>query len=198
MVLFLEVPIAGIAIVLSILSWKTLRKIKHLNVGKSFWIPTMLSGIFFFIGSFTAILSDLGYSLAYSIEVTLISRLFGLCILLCGVYTYSRQITKNLVEKFINPTDQVLVETKANTESPKSIVEKAYEKKPEEEASCKHEFGYLKTLQKNTPIPKECLSCHKIIECKHSYLARPEKPSDCPEPITELLSTESEEETVEI
>jgi hypothetical protein len=198
MVLFLEVPIAGIAIVLSILSWRTLRKIKHLDVGKSFWIPTMLSGIFFFIGSFTAILSDLGYPLAYSIEVILISRLFGLCILLGGVYTYARQITKNLVEKFINPTDQVLVENKANTESPKSIVEKAYEKKPEEEAICKHEFGYLKTLPKNTPIPKECLGCRKIIECKHSYLARPKEPSDCPEPIIEFLNAEAEEETAEI
>ena len=30
---------------------------------------------------------------------------------------------------------------------------------------CPHEFEYLKTLPKNTPIPDECFGCHKIIEC---------------------------------
>lgn len=201
MVLLLEVPLAGIAIVLSILSWKTLRKIKYLNVGKSFWIPVMLSGIFFFTGSVTAILSDFGYSFAYSIEFTSINRLFALCILLGGVYTYSRQISRNLTEKFIIPTYQTTLETNAETEPPKSIVEKTDEKKPAEEAKCKHELGYLKTLPKNTPIPNECLSCRKIIECKHSYLARkPGEPSDYPEPITEFipLKAESEEETAEL
>jgi len=201
MVLILEVPLAGIAIFLSILSWKTFRKIKHLDVGKSFWIPIMLSGIFFFTGSVTAILSALGYSFAYSIEFASISRLFGLCILLGGVYTYSTQISRNLAEKFSIPTYQATVETNAETELPKSIVENSNEKKPAEDAHCKHELGYLKTLPKNTPIPKECLSCRKIIECKHSYLARkPTEPSAYPENITEFISlnAESEEETAEL
>jgi hypothetical protein len=201
MMLLLEVPLAGIAFVLSILSWKTFRKIKHLNVGKSFWIPVMLSGIFFFTGSVAAILTDFGYSFAYSIEFASISRLFALCILLGGVYTYSRQISRNLTEKFIIPTYQPPMETNAETEPPKSIVEKPDEKKPAEEARCKHELGYLKTLPRNTPIPKECLSCRKIIECKHSYLTRKSaEPSACPEPITEFMSlkAESEEDTAEL
>lgn len=178
MILFLEVPIAGIAIVLSILSWKTFRKIKDLHVGKSFWIPILLSGIFFFIGSVTAILMDLGYSFAYSVEIASTSRLFALCILLGGIYMYSRQISRNLAEKFSIPTYQAMVETNAETEPPNSILEKSYEKKSAEETNCKHELGYLKNLPRNTPIPKECLSCCKIIECKHSYLARkPTEPS---------------------
>jgi hypothetical protein len=200
MVLYLEVPLAGIAIVLSALSWKTLRKIKHLDVGKSFWIPVMLSGIFFFTGSVTAILSDLGYSFAYSIEFALISRLFGLCLLLGGVYAYSRQISRNLFGEFITPAYQATVEKKAETEPSKSIIEESYEKKPAEEANCKHKLGYLKTLPRNTPLPKECLSCRKIIECKHSYLARkPTEPSAYPELNTEFSSLEvdSEEETAE-
>lgn len=197
MVLLLEFPLAGIAILLSILSWKTLRKIKHLHVGKSFWIPIMISGIFFFTGSVTAILSDLGYSFAYGIEFASISRLSALCILLGGVYIYSRQISRNLAEKFIIPTYKATVETDEETEPPKSTMEKLYEKKPAEEANCKHQLGYLKTLPKNTPIPKECLRCRKIIECKHSYLARkPTEPSIYSEPITEFISlnAESEEE----
>jgi hypothetical protein len=30
---------------------------------------------------------------------------------------------------------------------------------------CPHEFEYLKTLPKNTPIPDECFGCAQIIEC---------------------------------
>ena len=201
MVLFLEVPLAGIAIVLFILSWKTLRKIKHLDVGKSFWIPVMLSGILFFTGSVTAILIDLGNSFAYSIEFASISRLFALCILVGGVYTYSRQISRNLAEEFILPTRPAAVETYAETEPPKSILEKIDTKKTAEEDSCKHEIGYLKTLSRKTPIPNECLSCKKIIECKHSYLTRTRTdPAASPEHITEFISpnTESEEERAEL
>jgi len=173
MVLFLEVPIAGIALVLSLLSWKTMKKIKHLGVGKSFWIPVLLSGIFFLIGSIIAILNDLGVSFEYIIEVMAFSRLLALCILLGGISTYSRQISRNLVEKFILPTRPAPVETQEETEPPKSIVDRLEEKKPNEESICMHELGYLKTLPRKAPVPDECLSCPKIIECKHSYLRRP-------------------------
>ena len=206
MVPFIEVSLAGIAIVLSVLSWKTFRKIKHLDVGKSFWIPVMLSGIFFFIGAITQTLNDLGYSFAYSFELAPISRLFALCILLVGVYAYSRQISKNLARKFISltsqDTEEKIAETeKAETEPLRSIMDKPYEKKPEEEIKCGHELGYLKTLPKDTPIPTECLSCPKIIECKHSYLAKkPTEQNTSPEPVTEFVSfnTESEEETAKV
>ena len=30
---------------------------------------------------------------------------------------------------------------------------------------CPHRFGYLKKLDKNAPIPDECLSCPRIMEC---------------------------------
>jgi len=30
---------------------------------------------------------------------------------------------------------------------------------------CLHQFGYLRTLPKNTPIPDECFGCTKIVEC---------------------------------
>jgi len=35
----------------------------------------------------------------------------------------------------------------------------------EEFKSCKHKFGHLKTLPKNTPIPDECFGCPQILEC---------------------------------
>lgn len=32
-------------------------------------------------------------------------------------------------------------------------------------SGCPHHFGYLKEHPKNTPIPNECLTCTKIMEC---------------------------------
>jgi hypothetical protein len=32
-------------------------------------------------------------------------------------------------------------------------------------SGCPHSFGFLKEHSKNTPIPNECLTCNKIMEC---------------------------------
>jgi len=32
-------------------------------------------------------------------------------------------------------------------------------------SGCPHHFGYLREHPKNTPIPNECLTCTKIMEC---------------------------------
>jgi DNA-directed RNA polymerase subunit RPC12/RpoP len=39
------------------------------------------------------------------------------------------------------------------------------EDKTEEAVACAHHLGYLKRRPKNTPIPEECLTCAKMIEC---------------------------------
>lgn len=36
---------------------------------------------------------------------------------------------------------------------------------------CPYYFGFLKTYPKKTPIPDECLTCPKIIECKRGKLS---------------------------
>ena len=35
----------------------------------------------------------------------------------------------------------------------------------EETEACAHHLGYLKRRPKNTPIPEECLTCSKMIDC---------------------------------
>ena len=53
-------------------------------------------------------------------------------------------------------------------EEPMKASTKAYRKaeaKPEINVKCQHYFGYLKKRPKNTPIPDECLTCDKMIEC---------------------------------
>jgi DNA-directed RNA polymerase subunit RPC12/RpoP len=35
----------------------------------------------------------------------------------------------------------------------------------EESVACAHHLGYLKRRPKDTPIPEECLTCSKMIDC---------------------------------
>lgn len=37
----------------------------------------------------------------------------------------------------------------------------------EETGGCGHHLGYLRQRPKNTPIPEECLTCSKMIECMY-------------------------------
>lgn len=198
----LEVPLAAIALLLSLVSWKTLRTIKHLNVGKSFWIPILLSGAFFLAGSVVAILNDLSLSFTtYMTEVVAVSDLIALCVLLSGIYTYSRKITKNLAEKFTLPASTAAIAfDEEKVEVSESNLGRANEKTSEKDVECKHKFGYLQTLPRSAAIPDDCLNCHKIIECKHVYLRRTErKPTPASsETAPDMMISEAdlEEETV--
>ncbi len=104
LVLILEIVVASIAVALILLSLKTLQAIKYLGVGKSFWTPVAVSGFLFFFGSVIAILTEFNFSLTtYTDEVVGISRILALCVLVGGVYSYSRRVTRNLGEKFTAP-----------------------------------------------------------------------------------------------
>jgi len=39
------------------------------------------------------------------------------------------------------------------------------EKRPTDETTCSHGFGYLKKRPKGAQIPDECLTCQKMIQC---------------------------------
>lgn len=168
--------IASIAVVLIITSLKTLQVIKYLGVGKSFWMPVAVSGFFFFFGSVIAILFELNFALTeFTDEVVQASRLLALCILVGGVYSYSRKVTRNLGENFTLAEKAVKEDTTDEIEIPVTAPSMAVRKKPMQESShnesereCRHKFGYLRTRRADAPIPDECLSCGRIIECKHS------------------------------
>lgn len=167
--LIFDIPLASVAVFLIALSLKTMGAIKHLGVGKSFWVPILSSGIFFFAGSFTAILVDLGFSfLPYALEVMLTCQLIGLCVLLSGVYMYSRKITKTLVEKFTMPIDGKMPDPETKPQSSPFALERIIKKNSKKANDCNYHFGYLRTVQKDASLPEECLSCNRVIECKHS------------------------------
>ncbi len=168
--------IASTAVALILLSLKTYQTIRYLGVGKSFWMPVALSGFLFFFGSVTAILFELNFSLTeYTKEVVQVSQFAALCTLVGGVYSYSKRITRDLGEKFILTDKPASMDHEADIETRvippiTESIERSTRKslRVESEVGCRHQFGYLRTQPPKSTIPDECLSCDKIIRCKHS------------------------------
>lgn len=164
LILISDVVFALVAAILSVLGLKTLKAIRHLNIGKSFWTPIFVSGVLFLIGSVVAIFHEVNFSLTTNTEeVVHVSRLLALCILVGSIYTYSRKVKENLTKRVSIPERKV-------PESPETrvpIPERKIPESPKIETppECKYQFGYLRTLPKDASIPDECLGCHKIVEC---------------------------------
>ena len=57
------------------------------------------------------------------------------------------------------------VDRQKNVEADDQSGEVEVEDKMEEAVVCAHHLGYLKRRPKNTPIPEECLTCTKMIDC---------------------------------
>jgi hypothetical protein len=203
MVVALEISIASIAIVTSVVSWRTLKAIKHLDVGKAFWIPVLLSSLFFLTSSIITILGDFGLSfLPYSAEVVAVSRLLAMCFIASGVYVYSRKITKNLLQNLTLEEKAVEAEPVEEVEFITSVTERLDKKPMEIKFECKHEFGFLRTLPRESRIPEECFGCSQIIECKYASLKKAESGSEeIPglEIVSDMKDSDvgSEEETVD-
>lgn len=61
----------------------------------------------------------------------------------------------------INPTiEGSSIQTKQESPAPAKTESASSSKR-----DCIHQFGYLRTLPKNKPIPQECFGCTKIVEC---------------------------------
>jgi hypothetical protein len=162
-----------IATLLCVLGLNTLKTIKYLNTGKSFWIPVIASGLLFSISSIITIFNEMGLSLTFANEIGQITQLIALCFLSGGIYGYSRTIRKNLSDKYIipeaPPTQNDKIE--ANVSAAPSIDKEAIGSNTlrlEPASRCNHQLGYLRTLPVNASLPEECLRCDKIITCRHS------------------------------
>ncbi len=194
LILVFEVVVSSIAVILSLLSFKTFRAISRLGVGKSFWIPVFVSSVSFLFGSLLTIFYETGFSQwTQTFEAVYISRIFALTWLAIGIYSYSKRVRTSLKEEFTIPeqivNERLIPDTpeEENLEMEPTAHEEVLFSRPEKSSKeeavpmCKHQFGYLQTIPKNAPIPNECLSCARIIECKHSLtkklettLAQPE------------------------
>ncbi len=97
LILFSDILFALVATVLGVLGLGTFKAIKHLGIGKSFWVPIFVSGFLFVFGSAVRIFHEfaveLGWSLTiYTDEIVRISWLLALCILMGCIYNYSRKV----------------------------------------------------------------------------------------------------------
>jgi hypothetical protein len=96
-ILFSDILFALVATVLGILGLGTFKAIKHLGIGKSFWVPIFVSGLLFVFGSAVRIFHEfaveLGWSMTlYTDEIVRVSWLLALCILMGCIYNYSRKV----------------------------------------------------------------------------------------------------------
>jgi hypothetical protein len=171
LIIISNIAFALIATLLSVLGWRTLKNIRYLNVGKSFWIPTVVSGLLFAISSMITILNETVLSLTITVEIGQITQLIAFCSLAVGIYSYSRMIRKNLPDKYIVPETNSTQHGKMEAYiTPKQSAEKKTKTSKnlriETPSECNHQLGYLRTFPTNASLPEECLSCNKVMECK--------------------------------
>ncbi len=164
LILISDLVFASVAAILAALGYSTLRAIRHLGIGKSFWLPVSMSGAFFLLGSVFRIFCEVAVGLnlsltIYSDEIVHVSWLLALCFLVCSIYGYSRRVktirTIPVLEEKVKEMTRVAV--------PEEKVKESLEK--EAPKVCKHQFGYLETFPKDASVPDECLGCHRIVEC---------------------------------
>jgi hypothetical protein len=178
-----EVIYAAIATILILVSYLTLRTIRHLDMSKPFWLPVFAASLFFLIGSLTTISYELGFSMImHTVEIVQIFQIAAISLLTYGIYRYSKRIKTNLTEDFIplQPKIEERLETEvAPKDTPQTDTAFTHQQSIQENITpeskkinvapeCKHQFGYLRTLPKKASVPNECLCCDRIIKCKHS------------------------------
>jgi hypothetical protein len=96
-ILFSDILFALVATVLGILGLGTFKAIKHLGIGKSFWVPIFVSGLLFVFGSAVRIFHEFAVELCWALtvyteEIVRVSWLLALCILMGCIYNYSRKV----------------------------------------------------------------------------------------------------------
>ena len=115
LIIALDILFALLAAVLGILGLGTFKSIKHLGIGKSFWVPLFLSGILFVLGSavriFHAFAVEYGWLvMTYTDEVIRVSWLLAIGILFGSIYSYSRKVKTAI--KVTKPEGQREIELK--------------------------------------------------------------------------------------
>ena len=100
---------ALVAAVLGILGLGTFKSIKHLGIGKTFWIPIFLSGILFVLGAAMRVFHAFGVEYGWPIidvtdEVVRVSWLIAIGILFGSIFNYSRKVKSTI--KLTEPETQ--------------------------------------------------------------------------------------------
>lgn len=101
LIISLDILFALVATVLGILGLGTFKSIKHLGIGKSFWVPVFLSGVLFVFGSAVRIFHEFAVEYGWAImiytdEMIRLSWLLAIGILFGSIYNYSRKVKASI------------------------------------------------------------------------------------------------------
>lgn len=96
-IIALDIMFALMAAVLGILAHGTFKSIKHMGIGKTFWIPIFVSGILFVFGSTVRIFHEFALeynwpAMTYTDELIRVSWLLAITILFGSIYSYSKKV----------------------------------------------------------------------------------------------------------
>lgn len=174
LILISDVLFALVAAILGILGLSTFKAIRHLGIGKSFWIPTFVSGVFLLIGSvfriFHEVAVELDLSLTINIdEIVHVSWLLALCILMGSIYNYSRKVKTEAHTHYyeVDSESQPRLHVREQKEKKKKLPVKPPQKKEKGISGCPHHFGYLTKIPEHASVPQECLTCPRMLECRN-------------------------------
>jgi len=122
----LDIMFALVAAVLGILAHGTFKSIKHLDAGKSFWIPIFVSGIFFVFGSVVRIFHEFAIEygwmvMNYTDEIIRVSWLIAIMIMFASIYNYSRNV--KITIRALNPQVEKEAELTGLTKQTKDLLE---------------------------------------------------------------------------
>lgn len=121
---------------------------------------------------------DSPFSVGFIITVAVLAALYVLVLIKLNPSSQGKRITKTAIPKQTsfrkavhkqssNPitleetTRETLDPTKRQNHETPALVDSEKEQTRE----CAHHFGYLAEHPKNTPLPNNCFSCIKIMEC---------------------------------
>ena len=129
-IITLDIMFASIAAILGILAYGTYKSVQHLNAGKSFWIPMLISGIFFIFGSAVSIFHQFAVEygwivMTFTDEIIRISWFIAITVMFTSIYSYARNVKTTI--RAMNPTVEKkaeLVGLKKQTEDLLKQVEK--------------------------------------------------------------------------
>ncbi len=101
LIISLDILFALVAAVLGILGLGTFKSIKHLGIGKSFWVPVFVSSVLFVFGSAVRIFHEFAVEygwiiMIYTDEVIRLSWLLAIGILLGSIFNYSRKVKASI------------------------------------------------------------------------------------------------------
>jgi Ca2+/Na+ antiporter len=159
------------AAILSLIGLSTLKAIRHLGIGRSFWAPVSMSGILFLLGSVVRLLHEFVAELDPSLIVS-VSWLLALCSLVISIYNYSRKAKTEAHTHYYEMDSNSQPRLITHLPKPESKKRPVKQKNRRGVPMCPHHLGYLAEIPKDASIPEECMTCTQMLACKNVSILR--------------------------